>query len=121
MTICTGCRSGSRRVSGNQSCLDQDTLIEQSVRLTYYYSTVSDSICINNLASYEVRNEDSYMYISDTSIVSSEEQPFLVGADLCFCKYLAVFYDQKPVTKNCGATYGLLAKITILSLTSRVR
>ena len=42
-------------------------------------------------------------YIGD-SIVSSRKQPFLVDIDLFFDN-LAIFFVQKPVTKNPGATY----------------
>jgi len=39
-------------------------------------------------------------YISDTSIVSSGEQPFLVGIKFVFILNLAVPFIQKPDTKN---------------------
>jgi len=57
-------------VSGNWPHLDQDTQIDQTVRLRYSNRAVSDSIH-SSVGGYEVGNKDSYAVY-----LFSGEQPF---------------------------------------------
>ena len=92
-----GSSRGVSEVSGNRPRSDRDTLIEQSITVIIQSSSV---------ASYVGINKD--FYVLDINIIVSEGQLFSAGSHLFFFglhQKSSYALDQKPVTKNSGATY----------------
>ena len=61
-------------------------------------------------------------YISDTSVVSSREQPFLEGVDLFFWSSSCncPFWSETPVTKNPGGTHTIRYSTLLKFVASKI-